>query len=90
MNVSIALTAALYGATIVNHVEVNELIKDPATGKVTGVRVRDLLHQPRGGVLGRGEGAGQSEFVVKAKVCIEARPNRLQLGNLTALNFHRV
>ncbi|CAZ81094.1 unnamed protein product [Tuber melanosporum] len=38
MNVSIALTAALYGATIANHVEVNELIKDPATGKVTGVK----------------------------------------------------
>ena len=70
--------------------EVDELIKDPTTGKVTGVRVRDLLHQPRGGILGRGEGTGQSEFVVKAKVCIEARLNRLRLRDLTAPNFHRV
>ncbi|PUU78921.1 FAD dependent oxidoreductase-domain-containing protein [Tuber borchii] len=67
MNVSIALTAALYGATIVNHMEVNELIKDPATGEVTGVKVRDLLHQRGGGILGRGGDAGQSEFMVKAK-----------------------
>jgi len=90
MNVSIALTAALYGATIVNHMEVNELIKDPATGKVTGIKVRDLLHQRRGGIMGRGEDAGRSEFMVKAKVCIETRLNRLQLGNLRRLNFRRV
>ena len=90
MNVSIALTAALYGATIVNHMEVNKLMKDPTTGKVTGVKVRDLLHQRRGGILGRGEDVGQSEFMVKAKICIETRFNRLQLGNLTRLNFRRV
>ncbi|RPB05329.1 DAO-domain-containing protein [Choiromyces venosus 120613-1] len=68
MNVSIALTAALYGATIVNHVEVNELIKDPATGKVTGVKVRDLLHEGKGGRVGRGE----DEFIVMAKGVINA------------------
>ena len=68
MNVSIALTAALYGATIVNHMEVKELIKDPATGKVSGVKVKDLLHPRKGEGLGRGEGVGEAEFVVKAKV----------------------
>ncbi|PWW74981.1 DAO-domain-containing protein [Tuber magnatum] len=72
MNVSIALTAALYGATIANHMEVSELIKDPATGKVTGVKVRNLVHQSRGGRLGRGGGAGETEFVVKAKGVINA------------------
>jgi glycerol-3-phosphate dehydrogenase len=70
MNVSIALTAALYGATVVNHMEVKELIKDPSTGKINGVKVHDLLHERRGGRLGRGEGVGEGEFVVKAKVSI--------------------
>jgi hypothetical protein len=70
MNVSIALTAALYGATVVNHMEVKELIKDPATGKVSGVKVQDLLHQRRTGRLGRGEGVGEAQFVVKAKVIL--------------------
>lgn len=57
MNVTIAITAALYGATVVNHAEVNELVKDPESGKITGVRVRDLLDEKNG-----------EAFFVKAKV----------------------
>ncbi|KAI5784736.1 FAD dependent oxidoreductase-domain-containing protein [Geopyxis carbonaria] len=72
MNVTIGLTAALYGATVVNHAEVKELVKDPATGKIKGVRVKDLLHVGKGGKLGRGEGVGESEFYVKTKGVINA------------------
>ena len=43
MNVAIALTAALYGATVVNHAEANELVKGPAARRITGVRVKGLL-----------------------------------------------
>jgi glycerol-3-phosphate dehydrogenase len=57
MNVAIALTAALYGATVINHAEVNELLKDPQTGKITGVRIRDLLPTKK-----------SEDFVVKTKV----------------------
>lgn len=57
MNVTIALTAALYGATVVNHAEVNELVKDSATGRITGVRVKDLL-----------SGKSGDDFLVRAKV----------------------
>jgi len=59
MNVAIALTAALYGATVVNHAEVNELVKDPATGRITGVRVKDLL-----------SGKSGDDFLVRAKVLL--------------------
>ena len=48
MNVAIALTAVLYGATVVNHAEVNELVKDPVSGKITGVRIKDLLDEKDG------------------------------------------
>ena len=59
MNVAIALTAALYGATMVNHAKVDQLLKDPDSGKIVGVRVRDLLPtEPSGG--------GDS-FVVRTK-----------------------
>ena len=68
MNIAIALTGALYGATVVNHAEVTELVKDPVSGQITGVKVKDLLHETKGGRLGRGEG-GSNEFYVKAKVC---------------------
>ena len=44
MNVSIALTAALYGATVLNHTEVTGLVKD-ASGKLCGATVRDLVAQ---------------------------------------------
>lgn len=68
MNVGLALTSALYGATVINHMEVKDLIKDPVTGKITGVKVKDLLHERRSGRLGFGEGVGQDEFLVEAKV----------------------
>ncbi|PGH03839.1 glycerol-3-phosphate dehydrogenase [Blastomyces parvus] len=42
MNVSLALTAALYGATVVNHMEVTDLTKDEL-GRLNGARVRDLI-----------------------------------------------
>ncbi|EFW98610.1 glycerol phosphate dehydrogenase mitochondrial [Grosmannia clavigera kw1407] len=42
MNVSIAMTAALYGATVVNHMEVTSLTKDEA-GRLTGARARDCV-----------------------------------------------
>jgi len=41
LNLSLALTAALAGATIVNYAEVTELLKDPATGRVCGAMVVD-------------------------------------------------
>lgn len=68
MNVGLALTAALYGATVINHMEVQDLVKDPATGKITGVKVKDLLHEKRGGRLGFGEDIGHDEVLVEAKV----------------------
>jgi glycerol-3-phosphate dehydrogenase len=42
MNISLALTAALYGATTVNHLEVTRLEKDE-DGRLCGVYVRDLI-----------------------------------------------
>ncbi|PHH61686.1 hypothetical protein CDD80_1438 [Ophiocordyceps camponoti-rufipedis] len=57
MNVSLALTASLYGATVVNHVEVVALDKDEG-GKIRGVRVRDLMADDDGddGFIVRGKG----------------------------------
>ncbi|KAM4066959.1 FAD dependent oxidoreductase [Hirsutella rhossiliensis] len=42
MNVSIAMTAALYGATVANHTEVTSLVKD-RSGRLCGATVRDLV-----------------------------------------------
>jgi len=42
MNVTLAMTAALYGATVVNHIEVTELTKD-ANGRVNGAVVQDRV-----------------------------------------------
>lgn len=47
MNVSIAMTAALYGATVANHAEVTSLVKDQA-GRLCGARVRDLVAERDG------------------------------------------
>ncbi len=58
MNVSLALTASLYGATVLNHVEVASLEKD-ASGKICGAQVRDLM-------------AGEDTFRVRAKGVINA------------------
>ncbi|KEY65707.1 hypothetical protein S7711_07534 [Stachybotrys chartarum IBT 7711] len=65
MNFSIALTAALYGATVLNHVEVTGLDKD-ANGKICGARVRDTLT----GADGTPNTSG--EFKVRAKGVINA------------------
>ena len=47
MNVSIAATAALYGATVVNHMEVTNLTKDQH-GKLNGAVVRDVIADKNG------------------------------------------
>ena len=47
MNVSIAATAALYGATVVNHMEVTGLTKDQ-TGKLNGAVLRDVIADKNG------------------------------------------
>ena len=41
MNISLAMTAALYGATVVNHLEVTSLTRDATTGKLNGAVVLD-------------------------------------------------
>ncbi|CAK7245951.1 MAG: mitochondrial glycerol-3-phosphate dehydrogenase [Sporothrix thermara] len=61
-NVSLALTAMLYGATVVNHVEVTSLEKD-ASGRVVGARVRDTLS---------GKDNDDDSFVVRARGVINA------------------
>lgn len=58
MNVSLAMTAAIYGATVANHVEVTGLEKD-ADGKLCGARVKDCL-------------SDDNEFLVKARGVINA------------------
>ena len=63
MNVSIAMTAVLYGATVANHTEVTGLLKDEQ-GKVCGAKVRDLIAE-RDGKKDEGE-----EFPVRAKCVI--------------------
>lgn len=65
MNISLAMTASLYGATMLNHVEVTGLEKD-ADGKIRGAKVRDVMAQ-----LGDDESASQ-EFTVRAKGVINA------------------
>ncbi|KAK2730376.1 glycerol-3-phosphate mitochondrial [Colletotrichum kahawae] len=47
MNVSISMTAALYGATVVNHMEVLSLQKD-ASGRLCGATVKDLVTSKNG------------------------------------------
>lgn len=63
MNASLAMTAALYGATLVNHMEVTSLEKD-ANGKLCGARVKDLVQQK--------DGKTPDEFSIKAKGIINA------------------
>ncbi|KAK3714195.1 mitochondrial glycerol-3-phosphate dehydrogenase [Vermiconidia calcicola] len=63
MNVSLAMTAALYGTTIVNHMEVTELEKD-ANGRCCGAKVKDLVQEKDGKV--------PEEFSIKAKGIINA------------------
>lgn len=65
MNVSLAITAALYGATVLNHVEVTDLEKD-AQGKIRGAKVRDVIAP-----LSK-DTEGAKEFSVRAKGVINA------------------
>lgn len=57
------MTAALYGSTVVNHIEVTGLEKD-ASGRLNGARVRDLVQEKNGK---RGQ-----EFTIRAKGIINA------------------
>lgn len=63
MNISLAMTAALYGATLVNHMEVTGLEKD-ASGKLCGARVKDLVTEKDGKTV--------DEFTIKARGIINA------------------
>jgi glycerol-3-phosphate dehydrogenase len=63
MNVSLAVTAALYGSTVVNHLEVTGLTKD-SSGKLNGARVKDLITEKNG--------QGAKEFSIRAKGIINA------------------
>ncbi|ODA80708.1 hypothetical protein RJ55_03667 [Drechmeria coniospora] len=62
MNVSLALTASLYGATVLNHVEVTALDKDDR-GRICGATVRDRMADA---------GSGAAAFSVRAKGVINA------------------
>ncbi|KAL6414027.1 Glycerol-3-phosphate dehydrogenase, mitochondrial [Ilyonectria robusta] len=61
MNVSIAMTAALYGATVANHTEVTGLIKDDQ-GRLCGAKVKDLVAVK--------DGRPAEEITVRAKSII--------------------
>ncbi|KFA60118.1 hypothetical protein S40285_09502, partial [Stachybotrys chlorohalonatus IBT 40285] len=61
MNVSIAMTAALYGATVANHTEVTGLLKDER-GRLCGAKVKDLIAAK--------DGKPAQEITVKAKSII--------------------
>lgn len=63
MNISLAMTAALYGATVVNHVEVTALTKGP-DGKLNGARVKDRISEF--------DGKTPDEFNIRAKGVINA------------------
>ncbi|TKA71201.1 hypothetical protein B0A49_06129 [Cryomyces minteri] len=63
MNVSLAMTAALYGATIVNHVEITGLEKD-ADGRLIGARAKDRVTEKNGKTA--------EEFSIRAKGIINA------------------
>lgn len=63
MNVSLAMTAALYGANVVNYMAVTSLEKDE-NGKVNGARVKDLVPER--------DGKSSSEFTIRAKGIINA------------------
>ncbi|KAH7409543.1 glycerol-3-phosphate dehydrogenase [Cadophora sp. MPI-SDFR-AT-0126] len=65
MNISLAMTASLYGATIVNHVEATKLQKD-SNGKICGARVRDMLsNRPS-------DNETSDEFTIRARGVINA------------------
>lgn len=57
------MTAALYGSTVVNYVEVTGLTKDE-NGKLNGARVKDLIQEK--------DGKPAQEFTIRAKGVINA------------------
>ena len=63
MNVSLAMTAALYGSTVVNHLEVTGLEKD-SNGRLCGARVKDLIQEKNG--------KKPDEFVIRARGIVNA------------------
>ncbi|KAK4610326.1 Glycerol-3-phosphate dehydrogenase, mitochondrial [Fulvia fulva] len=63
MNASLAVTAALYGATMINHMEVTGLEKD-ANGRLCGATVKDLVPEK--------DGKTGESFNIKAKGIINA------------------
>ena len=63
MNVSLAMTAALYGSTVVNHMAVTGLNKD-ASGKLIGANVKDVITEK--------DGQEAETFPVRAKGIINA------------------
>ncbi|KAI1610234.1 glycerol-3-phosphate dehydrogenase [Exophiala viscosa] len=63
MNISIAATAALYGATVVNHMEVISLTKDQ-NGRLNGVLARDVIAEKNG--------KSTSPITIRAKGVINA------------------
>ncbi|CAI7642536.1 unnamed protein product [Penicillium manginii] len=63
MNVSLAMTAALYGSTVVNHMEVTGLTKD-ADGKLCGAVMKDVIPGK--------DGKESKEFTIRAKGIINA------------------
>ncbi|OAA59683.1 FAD dependent oxidoreductase [Niveomyces insectorum RCEF 264] len=67
MNVSLAMTAALYGATVVNHMEVTALTKD-ADGRLTGAVMHDTVPARRHGA-GRARD-DNSNITVRAKCVV--------------------
>lgn len=63
MNVSLAMTAALYGATVVNHLEVTALEKDE-NGRLCAARVKDIVREK--------DGKKAEEFTIRARGIINA------------------
>jgi glycerol-3-phosphate dehydrogenase len=63
MNVSLAMTAALYGATVVSHLEITSLEKD-ANGRLCGAKAKDCVTEMNG--------KKAEEFSIKAKGIINA------------------
>jgi glycerol-3-phosphate dehydrogenase len=61
MNVSLIMTAAVYGATVVNHAQVTSLIKD-GDGRIRGAQLRDLVPER--------DGQRPDDFAIKAKCVI--------------------
>ncbi|KAM3485169.1 hypothetical protein MY3957_010006 [Beauveria namnaoensis] len=61
MNVSIAMTAALYGATVANHTEVTGLLKDD-NGHLCGAKIRDNIAVRNGKPI--------EDFTVRAKCVV--------------------